>query len=117
MENPSKWLAAWYSDKGYEISCEILNQIQNMMYIGILLYYIYLLRGRRPEWEYLPGLILIGEILFSLLWEAKSRYVYPYIVIAIPAMAMGYYYLCTQIQRYISGKKGSEKVELEKLAV
>ena len=117
MENPSKWLAAWYSEKGYEISCEILNQIQNMMYIGILLYYIYLLRGRRPEWEYLPGLILIGEILFSLLWEAKSRYVYPYIVIAIPAMAMGYYYLCTQIQRYISGKKGSEKVKLEKLAV
>lgn len=33
----------------------------------------------------------IGGVLFSLLWEAKSRYVFPYVVMLIPYMAYGMY--------------------------
>ena len=37
--------------------------------------------------EYLPGVILIGEFCFSMIWEANSRYVYPYAVLMIPFAA------------------------------
>ena len=91
----------FFSDRGYQIFYEIMNQLQNVIYIGVLFYYIYLAKHKRQEWEYFLGLVLIGEVLFSLLWEAKSRYVFPYIVIALPAAAMGYWYLCNCIGKYL----------------
>lgn len=94
-------MKAFYSDRGYQIFYEIMNQLQNVIYIGVLFYYIYLAKHKRQEWEYFLGLVLIGEVLFSLLWEAKSRYVFPYIVIALPAAAMGYWYLCNCIGKYL----------------
>ncbi len=101
MTTSSKWMKAFYSDRGYQIFYEIMNQLQNVIYIGVLFYYIYLSKNKRQEWEYFLGLVLIGEVLFSLLWEAKSRYVFPYIVIALPAAAMGYWYLCNCIGKYL----------------
>lgn len=101
MTTSSKWMKAFYSDRGYQIFYEIMNQLQNVIYIGVLFYYIYLAKHKRQEWEYFLGLVLIGEVLFSLLWEAKSRYVFPYIVIALPAAAMGYWYLCNCIGKYL----------------
>lgn len=101
MTTSSKWMKAFYSDRGYQIFYEIMNQLQNVIYIGVLFYYIYLAKHKRQEKEYFLGLVLIGEVLFSLLWEAKSRYVFPYIVIALPAAAMGYWYLCNCIGKYL----------------
>lgn len=101
MTTSPKWMKAFYSDRGYQIFYEIMNQLQNVIYIGVLFYYIYLAKHKRQEWEYFLGLVLIGEVLFSLLWEAKSRYVFPYIVIALPAAAMGYWYLCNCIGKYL----------------
>lgn len=101
MTTSSKWMKAFYSDRGYQIFYEIMNQLQNVIYIGVLFYYIYLAKHKRQEWEYFLGLVLIGEVLFSLLWEAKSRYVFPYIVIVLPAAAMGYWYLCNCIGKYL----------------
>lgn len=108
MTTSSKWMKAFYSDRGYQIFYEIMNQLQNVIYIGVLFYYIYLAKHKRQEWEYFLGLVLIGEILFSLLWEAKSRYVFPYIVIALPAAAMGYWYLCKCIEKVMHGYKHRE---------
>ena len=36
---------------------------------------------------------VIGGFLFSILWEASSRYVLPYVVYMIPLAAMGIYRL------------------------
>ena len=48
-----------------------------------------LLLEKEDEKKYFLGLILVGEIFFSIIWEAQSRYVYPYIVMALPCMAAG----------------------------
>ena len=37
--------------------------------------------------EYLPMIAFIGGMLFSILWEAKPRYVFPYVFFAIPLAA------------------------------
>ena len=41
MTTSSKWMKAFYSDRGYQIFYEIMNQLQNVIYIGVLFYYIY----------------------------------------------------------------------------
>ena len=42
-------------------------------------------------WKNIILVVLIGGFLFSLLWESKSRYVMPYVVILIPYGAYGLY--------------------------
>lgn len=42
-------------------------------------------------WKNIILVILIGGFLFSLLWESKSRYVMPYVVMLIPYGAYGLY--------------------------
>ena len=44
-------------------------------------------------WENIVFIIFIGGFLFSLLWESKSRYVMPYVVMLIPCGAYGLYKL------------------------
>ena len=34
-------------------------------------------------------MIVIGGMIFSLLWEAKARYVFPYVTILLPSVAVG----------------------------
>ena len=36
MTTSSKWMKAFYSDRGYQIFYEIMNQLQNVIYIGVL---------------------------------------------------------------------------------
>ena len=37
----------------------------------------------------LPEIILVGGVLFSLLWEAKTRYIFPYMIYMLPCAAIG----------------------------
>lgn len=98
MKDPAEWVRKWYTS-GYDFSYVFLNQWQNICYLGIVFYFLSLWK-RKTEWqEYLPGFLLVGELMFSVLWESMSRYVYPYIVIALPAAAYGYYWLCRMISK------------------
>ena len=35
-------------------------------------------------------IFFLGGVLFSLLWEANSRYIYPYILLSMPLSAIGW---------------------------
>lgn len=89
MSEPEQWVIdCWYNEQ-HDFLYNCLNHYQSIAYMLILVYFLGLFQKEGKEVRYLPGLILIGEILFSVIWESKSRYVYPYIVIAIPCMAVG----------------------------
>lgn len=66
-----------------------MKLFQMLMYGGIL----FLLVMRRREYveieKYLLLIAVFGGFLFSLMWEAKTRYVLPYLFMQIPYMAMG----------------------------
>lgn len=76
-----------YFGEGNDSCLQFLNEYQAVVYMAILLGFVRLVFGKRVPQEYLIGVILIGEFLFSLMWEAKSRYVYPYAVLMIPFAA------------------------------
>lgn len=61
-----------------------------------------LIKKKRLE-DYLIPVVLVGGFLFSLLWEAKPRYVYPYFVILLPYATVGIAYLAYGI-KYTSQK-------------
>ena len=52
-----------------------------------------ILLGKLKGVQVLPGIIFLGGFFITILWEAKSRYVYPYIVMILPSAAcsMEYY--------------------------
>lgn len=54
---------------------------------------LFLLLCKRREWENIEKYVLLiavfGGFLFSLIWEAKTRYVFPYLLMEIPYVAMG----------------------------
>jgi len=62
---------------------------QLLLYGSIL----FLLIFRRQKFlrieQYLPLIAVFGGFLFSLLWEAKTRYTFPWLLMQLPYMAMG----------------------------
>lgn len=87
--DPPAIVSSLYFGKIHNILYEFMNQIQSMNYLMILVAMLYLLLRKHELYQYTIGIILIGGFLFSLIWEAKSRYVFPYIVISIPYVAYG----------------------------
>lgn len=62
---------------------------QHLLY-GSILYVLVSKRKQISDISYYTLLIAVfGGFLFSLLWEAKTRYVFPYLLMMLPHMAMG----------------------------
>ena len=88
-----------YSEKGvlYRILCvtgepvvrEYMNQYQQLVYAGMLLGCIALWKKKRTGVLLLP-LIILGGLLYHLLFEAKSQYALPYFIMMIPVAACGF---------------------------
>ncbi|MCR5715976.1 MAG: hypothetical protein K6G23_03930 [Lachnospiraceae bacterium] len=66
-----------------------MNHYQFVIYVlAVIGMVLQLFRNRKPI-ELLPQIALIGGFFFSLLWEAKSRYALPYLVLMVPVAAYG----------------------------
>lgn len=67
----------------------IMNYVQSVVYFFALVYVVILvITERKPEQLLLP-VAFIGGFLFSIIWEASGRYVYPYFIMLIPLAAAG----------------------------
>ena len=88
-----------YGEKGflYELFCDEgkqetrwgMNQYQQLIFLGALLACVFLWH-RRELLQCLPLLVVLGGILYHLLFEAKSQYALPYFVLMIPVAAYGF---------------------------
>lgn len=58
-----------------------------------------LLERRRPERWLFPCVYLTGGVLFHLIWEGKSQYIYPYILLLIPLSACALARLAQKMKR------------------
>ena len=58
--------------------CEgFMNEYHFFLCLGILLAAIGILENKEKFYHILPAVILIGSFLFSVIWEAKARYIFP----------------------------------------
>ncbi|MBR1853697.1 MAG: hypothetical protein IJ794_11260 [Lachnospiraceae bacterium] len=93
MEEPQEWISEIYHGTLKKPIWDMLNILQTLLYLGATAYFVdILLRPRRVE-EGLIGFVLVGEFLFSMIWETQSRYIYPYMVMLLPCSARGIYVL------------------------
>jgi len=88
LREPAEWVGKIINDDlGSNPFLRFTNRFQSICNLSLLGYFIHLLFRKEDEKLYLPGLIFIGGFLFSILWEAGSRYVYPYVVLVLPCVA------------------------------
>ncbi len=98
----------------------ICNRMQFILYVGMLCYFLFAVRKDSNILQHLLAVTIIGGFLFSIIWEAKARYVFPYYVTMYPLAAMGYWQMLRKVQalfgrrtvRYVD----EEEVELEQVA-
>ena len=95
---PEAWVEELYTGQANERALAFLNRYQAILYLAVLGYYLEILFGRVNGVKILPGIIFLGGFFITILWEAKSRYVYPYIVMVLPcaACSMEYYSILMQ---------------------
>lgn len=105
QQDPKEWVNDFYRGTEGDRWYEFLNLYQGMLYAMIFLYFVKLLGETDDIFSFVPGVLLIGEFCFSMLWEAKSRYIYPYIVMAMPCLARSLIYCTETFQEYISKRK------------
>jgi hypothetical protein len=89
-----------YNDENArKIMDRYMNIYQLMIYGGSVICGIILFRKEKDIGK-ITGLIAVfGGFLFSVIWEAKARYVYPYLLIMIPYGIYGIYELSSLITR------------------
>ncbi len=66
-----------------------MKAYQLLMYAGILFLMISGWNRENHLEDYVLLVAVFGGFLFTMIWEAKTRYAFPYLVMMIPYMAMG----------------------------
>lgn len=103
-EEPEEFVQYIYFGKGQEFLRIFRNRYIFILYAGAFLGAVHKLLARKEDdsiWTNLIFVILIGGFLFSILWENKSRYVMPYVVMLIPYSLYGLYHLQLLICRAV----------------
>ncbi len=87
------------TEKGYFRYFEWANMGQFVVYLGMFLYFCFVRFEKGDIMKQILGVTIIGGAFFSLLWEAKARYIFPYYVMMIPLMSQGYAAVMRRIGR------------------
>ncbi len=78
---------------GHGILFKLVNEYMKVFQLVLYGAILFMLIVKYREWDSIDKYILliavIGGFLFSLLWEAKTRYVFPYLLMQLPYMAIG----------------------------
>ncbi len=93
-EGPDAFVHDIYYGKSQELLRVFRNYYLFILYAGAFIGVLSKLFCKKDSdsiWKNISLVILIGGFLFSLLWESKSRYVMPYVVMLIPYGAYGLY--------------------------
>lgn len=110
--------AAWeiYCGKWTDPLLKIMNVYQSAVYLGTLLFLIgrlwHWIKNKESRknimntcghlWEMVWIVTVIGGFLFSMMWEAASRYTLPYLVILTPYAAEGMYQILQKTMEILS---------------
>lgn len=103
-------IAARISDEYFPKVLAMCNRLQLLIYAGMLLYYLFAVRRDSDLRQHLLAIAVVGGFFFSILWEAKARYVFPYYMMMFPFAAAGYSRMFAAITS-AGGKGGQQEQE------
>lgn len=66
------------------------DRLQFVVYLGFFCYFVWGIKKDGDIRLQITAVAIIGGFLFSILWEAKARYILPYYVMIFPFTAIGY---------------------------
>ena len=84
-------------ENGYFKYFEWANIWQFVVYLGMFLYFCLIKYESGKALDRILAVTIIGGFFFSILWEAKARYIFPYYLMMIPLMVQGYSMLMGKI--------------------
>ena len=88
-------------DKGESLTVGFMNQHQQLVFLGMLMGIIALIKKRDILSCILP-LIILGGLMYHLLFEAKSQYALPYFILMMPVAAMGLSEFFERMKKHVS---------------
>jgi len=83
------------------------NRLQFVVYLGMFFYFCFSVRREKGMLRQLLAIACVGGFLFSLLWEAKARYILPWYLFLFPCAVEGYWRL---LQRLTAGRASLMKL-------
>lgn len=82
-----------------EVLCKWGNYYLFIIYFFVMVYAVVTLCKERRIEQGILIIALFGGLLFSIVWETKARYMFPYTILMFPCMAAGIYHV-----RFVFGK-------------
>jgi hypothetical protein len=78
-----------YSDEVTDFIYRYMNHYVYLMYLSIFIFALLSLFEKNDMRQLILPIAVIGGFIVSIFWEAKGKYVLPYVVFMIPYMACG----------------------------
>lgn len=112
------WFGARYSNEpnsllvknittqaGYDYAMKFADRLQMIVYAGMLMYCIFYVVRKTSMSKNILLICIIGGFIFSMIWEAKARYILMYYVMMFPVFAAGYCGLVSKIESRLTKQK------------
>ena len=101
-----------YFDGTHDVISFIMKVFQVFVYVFSVVFAVNVYKKKKEILTIIP-VAFIGGTLFHMIWEAKSRYVFPYFVFLIPLAAYGLIIVRNKITEYKKNKEDKdEKVNI-----
>ncbi len=110
---PRGRIAAFVLSSGRKYVEQYMNLVQQFIFFACLLGGIYCIKNKNKDITLLM-LVVIGGILYHLLFEAKSQYFITYFILLVPICSYGLDMLLSDVKRLIA--KGMKKWQTKKAA-
>lgn len=68
----------------------VSDRVQFVIYFGMFCYFLFAVRKDSNILQHMLAVAIIGGFFFSIIWEAKARYIFPYYIMMIPVAVIGY---------------------------
>jgi len=112
IEREQKWFAntLYSSEVIWKIFNKYMNIYQIIVYLGTVFSGIYFIRTKIGMEKLVGMIVVFGGFIFSIIWEAKTRYVFPYVLVLIPYSMVGMEKLLKYLFNKIKMVKNNESI-------
>lgn len=87
---------------------------QFVVYLGMLCYFWFAVRKDSNILQHLLGITIVGGFFFSIIYEAKARYIFPYYVMMFPLALYGYQQMLEAVMKMFgTGRQEASLAEEE----